>query len=232
LLRSDGVTWSEEPTPCEGDRHWAFFDACVQPSGESWFVGVDMVDPGTPHALAVRHRDDGWERMALPELADPNTGLDAVQCLGGNRLVALESTRPSDEARWARVVLRYDGAWQRIELPEAFRHADVQAIAAASDTDVWLALSTQGFRMRFRPTFLHWVAGVWTEVRPPVLPGGRVDGYLFRDMQFVSPDEGWAIGNDNGAARGLIFHYKDGVWRLRNWDWHFWDAPGFGLWEH
>ena len=46
LLRSDGVTWSEDPTPREGDRHWAFFDACVQPSGESWFVGVDMVDPG------------------------------------------------------------------------------------------------------------------------------------------------------------------------------------------
>ena len=51
-------------------------------------------------------------------------------------------------------------------------------------------------------------------------------------MQFVSPDEGRAIANEIGAVRGLIFHCKDGVWRLRNWGWHFWDAPGFGLSEH
>ena len=97
---------------------------------------------------------------------------------------------------------------------------------------MWLALSRQDATLRFRPTFLHWVDGVWTEVPPPALPTGRADGFLFSDMQFVSPAEGWAIGNADGFARGVIFHYQDGVWRLRNWGWHFWDAPGFGLWEH
>jgi hypothetical protein len=51
-------------------------------------------------------------------------------------------------------------------------------------------------------------------------------------MQFVSPDEGWAIANDVGGpglGRGLIFHYRDGVWRNRNWNWHFWNEPGFGF---
>jgi hypothetical protein len=233
LLRSDGVTWHEDQTPPEGDRRWAFYDMCFQPSGEGWFVGVDVSDPAALRALAVRRRNDGWERVPLPELANSGTSLDAVQCLGGDRLVALGSTRPSDDAHGSRVLLRrHDGAWQRIELPDAFRYADVQAIAAASDTDVWLALSRQDVSMRFRPTFLHWVDGVWTEVPPPALPTGRADGFLFSDMQFVSPAEGWAIGNADGFARGLIFHYQDGVWRLRNWGWHFWDAPGFGLWEH
>jgi hypothetical protein len=51
-------------------------------------------------------------------------------------------------------------------------------------------------------------------------------------MQFVSPTEGWAIANDYDGpdlVRGLIFHYKDGVWRNRNWNWHFWNEPWFGL---
>jgi len=97
---------------------------------------------------------------------------------------------------------------------------------------VWLAVNADDPPGRLRPTFLHWVDGAWTEVRPPALPGGQVDGYLFSDMQFVSPDEGWAIGNTDGFVHGLIFHYRNGVWRYRNWGWHFWDAPGFGLGEH
>jgi hypothetical protein len=51
-------------------------------------------------------------------------------------------------------------------------------------------------------------------------------------MQFVTPNEGWAIATDfagTGLSNGLIFHYKDGVWRHRNWSWHLWDMPGFGM---
>ena len=50
-------------------------------------------------------------------------------------------------------------------------------------------------------------------------------------MQFVSPDEGWAVASDMepGQGGGRIFHYKDGKWRNRNWNWHFWDAPWFNL---
>jgi hypothetical protein len=57
-------------------------------------------------------------------------------------------------------------------------------------------------------------------------------GFAFTDMQFVTPNEGWAVANDYGGpgiVRGLIFHYKDGVWRNRNWTWHFWNQPWFGL---
>jgi len=32
-----------------------------------------------------------------------------------------------------------------------------------------------------------------------------------------------------GVWRGLIFHYKDGAWRNRNWNWHFWCQRWFGL---
>jgi hypothetical protein len=51
-------------------------------------------------------------------------------------------------------------------------------------------------------------------------------------MAFPSPNEGWAAAYDylgSGIVRGLVLHYKDGVWRNRNWDWHFWHERGWGL---
>jgi hypothetical protein len=236
LLRSDdGVSWVQEGAMREGDRRWAFLDACFCPSGTGWFVGNDHGGGLGRRALAVRHRDGVWDSAALPDLPAP-ARLFSVECLPGDGAVAIGfigeifgETTP--------IVLRFDGTWQRIELPFDMGRGSIGALAALSTSDIWLAVNSRGTGdpVADQPLFLHWREGQWTEVAAPLLPGSRQGGYVFTDMQFVSPDEGWAIADDvegPGLERGLIFHYRDGAWRNRNWNWHFWNAPGFGLWEH
>lgn len=232
-LRFDGVSWRVDESLRADARRWMFYDICFDPSGPGWFVGADGADRDRPRALAVGRRSDSWERAELPDLPGPNPRLSQVECFPGDHAIAAgnsEGLLSMDDG--FPLLLRYDGVWHRIEPPDAFRHASVGAMAAVSDSDVWLALNRADRRAESRPAFLHWVDGEWSEVAPPALPENRVDGYTFSDMQFVSPTEGWAIANDYGGpgiVRGLIFHYKDGVWRNRNWNWHFWDQHLFGL---
>lgn len=231
LLRAEGTAWGVDEWPRQDGRHWTFYDICLDEAGTGWFVGADFSDDAAPRALAARRSAHTWQRTELPDLTGPHARLSDVACLSGGHAIAVgESGHAGGYRDGSPVLLRYDGVWHRIELPEAFRHADVGAIAAVSDSEVWLALSNADRRAERRPAFLHWVDGEWTEIPPPLLPEGR--RYAFSDMQFVSPSEGWAIANDHGSpgiVRGLIFHYKDGVWRNRNWNWHFWDQHLFGL---
>lgn len=232
LLEFDGAAWRVDESPREGERRWNFHDICFDEAGTGWFVGADFSANDAHRALAVRRVKDSWERSELPSLPGPNCRLTYVECLPGERAVAVGHCGSWPDQQSAPVLLRYDGVWHRVDLPEAFRDATVGAMAAVSDSDVWLALTSADGTLPGRPTFLHLVDGEWTECAPPLLPENRVDGYSFSGMQFVSPTEGWAIANDYGGpgiVRGLIFHYKDGVWRNRNWNWHFWDQHLFGL---
>jgi hypothetical protein len=104
-----------------------------------------------------------------------------------------------------------------------------RAVAIVDQEQFWVA----GRRpFPAAPTFLHFDHGRWTEVPGPVLPGGRTGGYVVTALTFPAPDIGWAAATDYegpGISRGLVLHYKDGVWRNRNWDWHFWNEPWWGL---
>jgi len=232
LLRWDGQEWRIDDSPREGGRRWAFGSACFYPSGDGWFVGTDFGDANALRPLAVLRRHGEWEPVSLPEVANTRMSIGDVICLPGDRAIALGTHAGNDNRPGQPFLLRYRGSWERIEMPIDFQSAEIGAIAALSDSDVWLAVSDDVPYGDQRATFLHWTDGQWSEVPVPQLPGGRVGGYSFTDMQFVSPTEGWAIANDYDGpdlVRGLIFHYKDGVWRNRNWNWHFWNEPWFGL---
>jgi hypothetical protein len=173
------------------------------------------------------------ERAALPDLPGPNAYVSQIACAGDGRAIAaavVNAAGPAlTETGGTSTLLAFDGAWNTVALPAPYDRHRVSAVAALTATDVWLALSAPD---RGAPTFVHWRDGVWDEVAPPVLPSGRTTGYDVSAMQFVSPSEGWAVANDYagpGIVRGLIFHYRDGQWRNRNWNWHFWDQRWFGL---
>jgi len=232
LLRRQADRWEIDPTVQALGPGWAFSDACFGAGDEGWFVGADLAASGGRRPLAVRRLRGAWEQAGLPQMASPRATLERVACLPDGRAFAIGTVGGDRDHRGHPVLLRYDGAWHEVPLPDAFLEASVGALAAVSDTEVWLAVSEVDTTRPPRAAFLHWVAGEWSVAPPPALPEGRVGGYVLTDLQFVSASEGWATANDYdgpGIVRGLIFHYRDGVWRNRNWSWHLWDMPGFGM---
>jgi hypothetical protein len=48
----------------------------------------------------------------------------------------------------------------------------------------------------------------WVSVTPPTVS----DYWLLYDVQFISADEGWAVGFDSTNGKGVLLHYTDGSW--------------------
>jgi hypothetical protein len=115
-----------------------------------------------------------------------------------------------------------------LSFPEHLHSYSPSAVSVIGENDFWLACE----RSDLTTTFVHVKGGEWTEVPAPTLPGAHAQKYTINEIAFPSPDEGWAAAYDhvgNGIVRGLVLHYKDGVWRNRSWDWHFWNERWWGL---
>ncbi len=237
LLKYGADGWSSDASSC-----WRPVDLCAAESGPTWMIGREIVAqpqpprrralpsadaPAAPQMVAAVQRAGVWQESPLPVNAAAGSVLLHAACAPDGVAVAGRTGDASGHSE--ALLLRHAATWEVVPLPEEFRSYTIEALAARSVDDLWLAVNCVGAQCR--PRFLHWSAGQWSISEPPVLPGGRRDGYVVVDMQFVAPNEGWAIANDTGGpdlSRGLIFHYRDGVWRNRNWDWNFWDQPGFG----
>jgi hypothetical protein len=226
LLRYDGVNWSIDPYPNIDGRQWTLIDMCVDESGNGWAVGKRRDAAGVWHPLVAAVRGEVWQALQIP-VSDVSTGaLTRVVCLPDGK--AMASGLDGNILEGKAILLAYDGSWRRIELPEKFRPMQVTSLFAHSVQDFWLSLFNSGSK----PLLVHVKDGDWVEVPRPMIPNGGLQNYGIRGIQFTSEEEGWAIAHDGdgpGLFRGLVLHYKDGVWRNQNWNWHFWDERWFGL---
>lgn len=229
-LQFDGERWRFSPWPLTWPGRFPN-DTCRMPDGTQWIAGQTSSAAAPGAAFFARRRAGEWEQVTAPPLADHLTHVLRIACLGTGELVALIDGRDRFWDRSPRLYLYlFDGEWQRMGLPAGIGRGHSAVMAARQPNEIWLLARCLSFLGHCPQHFYRWRKGEWTEVSPPLLPDGRRTGYSVFELQFPSADEGWALASDSVSdpARTLIFHYRDGVWRNRNWDWHFWDQPWFG----
>ena len=233
ILHHDGSRWSVDEKLLAGRADTRLMDACQRPDGSWWFVGATR-SPASAMVRALMR----WDGTTLQTVVGPpdqseRSYLSEVRCLPDGTAWAVGGLRSTTGQPAEILVLRFTTSWERVPVPAFFpREATAGALAPVSAGEVWLAASCDGgLRPECCARFLHYRDGTWETVGVPPMPGGRCTKVTVGDMQFVSPDEGWAVGTDlePRLGGGRIFHYKNGSWRLRNWNWHFWDAPWFNL---
>lgn len=235
LLRFDGRTWEPRTPGWPLGDQWSMADLCLRPNGGGWLVGSrgEGGDRRRPHAF--RRRGDGWEEVPIPPVYYPSVRMNEVHCLDDGGAIVLGSGAFEDhelQLGSEPLLWTFRETWERVELPEELRSLNVTALAAVDAQDYWLAVSDGSRLTRGGEFFLHFSHGRWERVAGPALPRDVSPDYGVTQMQFVSPTEGWATAWGAGGGlgiRGLIFHYKDGVWRVRNWSWNWWDERRLGF---
>ncbi len=230
-LRFDGERWRFTPSLLSWPGVFPT-ETCHAGDGTHWVAGRTAWTEQGYRALVARRRNGGWQDVSLPQDHDQLSSVIDLACVGHGEVVALVggSDEPLGAVRRLSL-LRFDGAWHRLPLPEGVEQGHSATMAARSADELWLVTQCTNLVNDCPARFWSWRDGQWTEAPPPYLPGGRRNKYSVTRLVFPSPEQGWAIATDmhSPPLRGLIFHYRDGVWRNRNWDWHFWDQPWFGL---
>lgn len=224
FLEFAGGRWRRVLLPPEARSEWHLAANCRPADGPAWVVGFELLDPKTVRPLVLRSDGVSWTAVATP-LADRQAQMSDVMCAPDGRLVAGVSILGGG-TRTAHL-LRYDGTWQTIALPHPFDRGSVAGPSGSGAEDFWLAAST-GYRRDgdCHPRLLHYRAGEWQVEDAPPLPGER-RCYSLADIYVGADGRGWAIGSTDGGGqlRGVILRRRDGVWKVANWDWHFWDRP-------
>jgi hypothetical protein len=232
-LRYDGVGWTVDEMLAGGRPGLVLSDACQAPDGSWWFVGRDDSVPSGTAMVVARWSEGTLDLVAGPATGAERSSLGFVRCLPDGSAWALGNVRPAKDRPSDILLMRYSSGWERVPVPPLFpREPTAAALAPVSGGEVWLSASCESaLRADCCSRFLHYRDGSWETVGVPLMPGGRCTKVSIDDMQFVSPDEGWAVGTDlePRLGGGRIFHYANGTWRLRNWNWHFWNAPWFNL---
>ena len=229
FLHFDGVTW-REVVPLFSSSRPRLKDMCVQPTGAGWAVGDARDEAGRWHGVVLKKEGLEWREVALPPLVPDAWQLNRVACFSTGGMLASAEVAGTEQGTTEGILLRYDGSWMTIPFPDTYREYIASALTVVRDDAIWLHASA----LSNLSILLHRAGEHWSDVPIPPLPGKGPPyrGVTVNAMQFVSPNEGWAVGTKyygEGYFRGLLFHYKDGAWRTRNWNWHFWNQRWFGL---
>jgi hypothetical protein len=216
-------------------REWSINDLCFDRTGNGWAVGRALERTPGHRVLVIMRRAGGtWVETEAPSLDGLPFAMAQVCCVDGGAVVAIGASYWSFavEPQGSPVLFVFDGGWRAVGVPPHLYRYVFTGVGALSTRDIWLSAVCD--ECQPSALLIHVVDEVWHETPMPSLPKG-VSGAPGGPIEFTATGEGWTIGTARDERRlnlGLIFHYKDGVWRNRNWNWHFWHERGWGLFGH
>jgi hypothetical protein len=205
----NGTRWARVSSPKRkgGGELYA-----LAPDGKGlWAVGDDGAN-----TLVERWNGKAWSIVPSPS---PNGGC------GTDSLAAVSSLSASDA--WAvglidqtncdlgvlPLALHWNGSrWKRVKLPNLGNGASLNAVAAITPSDVWVAGDRLDSNEVTRALIAHWNGVRWSRVSTPVVAGNS----SIYGLAAVSDGTLWAVGTYSTAtgSNGLIEQWANGKWSV------------------
>jgi hypothetical protein len=141
IVRWDGKTWQEVPSPSPGTVTNQLDAVSALSTDDVWAVG-HSTGGDVSEALVLHWDGSVWTQVPTPDLADGIELLD-VAVVGPDSVWAVGTSVPDPRTtkpwRQLAVVLHWDGLSWRSVLPEMVSVTQISSVAAVSETDVWFA---------------------------------------------------------------------------------------------
>jgi len=77
---------------------------------------------------------------------------------------------------------------------------------------IYMTTPNSGWACVSGPKFLHYANGDWTIFKDFKKEKGEIVAQFMNDMDFSTPNDGWAVGNSMYPDTGYIFHYDGRDW--------------------
>lgn len=200
----DGTSWNIVPNPASAERAALTVISVVSP-GDVWAAGY-QAGTGKNDVPLVEHFDGTqWSVLPTPPLAagDADAELNAVSVAGDGEVWVAGSQQRNQASQAATAIPlaeRWNGsAWALAQLPALPSGETIDAIYAASASDVW-ASTDAGNSATGTGVFLHWTGGTWA---PVAMPGPKEYGlnYYYPAIFGAGPSSVWAAGYSSIAPQ-------------------------------
>jgi len=176
---------------------------------EGWTLGTlhKYGAPDSQQGVLLHYSNGGWAGVTLPDIS-PNWSLSSIHFFSSNEGLAVGMDLLNQEI----ILLRYTNGEWKSDAAIAVQpiSTTIGSVFFTSSNEGWVAgihyqrPGKQGF-------ILHYLNGeLKTSKLPPIL------NWDLRDIRFVSPDEGWAVGLRYAGYRhskGVLLHYLNGRWK-------------------
>ncbi len=204
VLRWDGKTWTQVPSPRAGPATYDYLTAVVALSkNDAWAMG-NYTDGSVYNGKTLLLHWDGktWTHAPSPTgEQDKNVTYNGISAVSGDDIWAVGATGGQEFA----LALHWDGkAWTRNTSIAGSGLADVVAL---SKNNVWAVGGA---------AIIHWDGRSWATVHDPALD---TTGFDLRAIAAPTKvDDIWAIGDSDGSdgsrigARALVAHWDGTQW--------------------
>jgi hypothetical protein len=220
----DGSSWSIVPNPASSDAYSVLTSITAVSATDIWAVGLRNANGEHGQRPLAEHWDGtAWSVVPVPAGNPAQSKFISVSADGPDDVWAVGShLEPGTSDLATALVEHWDGtAWTAVTGLPDLGNSLVQAVYAASPSDVWAVAETvapQGAGFPYLFEFLHWDGSSWTTVP---LPGPHEYGlqYVAWGLAGSGPDDIWADGfvSDSisiyGTYEPMIAHLSCGTGR-------------------
>jgi hypothetical protein len=209
-------SWRVVPTPPVPGRYQTLYDVTMRSLSDAWTVGNHV--SGFPRTLAERWDGSSWHVVSTPNTTKQSNFLYGVSASSRSDVWAVGSDLAPDPRGGASrqsQAMHWNGSSWRIVRTPYIQYSSLQAVADVSPADVWAVANAGHGRVEY-----------WNGTRWRIVQAAKLDaGYTFWDTTFLSPNEGWVVGNrslgPNAGSAPLAEHWDGTSWKLT-------PAPGHG----
>ncbi len=154
-----------------------------------------------------RHHDDSTYNPSYPAVTHYNGTTWQEMDIGGGitgTLVDVSFSGPNDGWAVGTRIFHYNGStWSVVNL--LTNNLGMMAVWAVAANDVWVGGRSANFPAS-SGVMLHWNGSTWQSVPVPIAQ--------VNDIQMLSGNEGWAVGQQDGPEAGAILHYTGSTWQV------------------
>ena len=229
----DGSQWKFVPSPNPGTQYNILQSVAGTSATDVWAVGYQSSASNATQALIEHWNGSSWNAVPAPDLGKDSGQLNGVAAVTASDAWAVGTSTTNGGANTPSIqhalVEHWDGkTWSNATTlapaPAGANYSQLNAVAALSSSDVWVAGTSYG-QSPHQPFIEHWNGRSWT-----VVPGAASSSdfnvfSVFSALAAISANDIWGVGTGPQAS-GLGCGYLQGV-AMQHWNGTRWSAVPF-----
>jgi hypothetical protein len=224
ILHWNGMKWSRVASPNLGDESNTLYGVHAISATSAWAVGNECdffacPYPGvTTDSLILHWNGKTWSQVSSPSPGSSNNVLFGVSGVTPDNAWAVGDTSGTSGGGTESLVVRWNGTkWSRVASPSpGAGFNDLQAVSAASASDVQAAGNQLGANLPYQTLTEHWNGTAWSAVASPngTIPDPFVN-FLAGVSAISSCDAvavGWVESSGTPSYTVLILRWNGKTW--------------------